>query len=587
MPYPAPFGKKAWQYKQVPNLVGGIDASKRSDELGDTFSTTLRNVLIQRGIMEVDTGYKTFGSAVVGIPQFSYQFLRLDTITDQMLVTTSTLYKYNATHSQWQLVKGTAGTTLNGAIAGGAATIVVVSAAGFTTGDLIGIALDSGNQHQTTITVSGTTFTLAASIPALESASSGNVVLRAVALTGTLDHQVSAVTYSGNNWFVFTNGINKPMRYDTIDCVVIPNLPSAGNIVCAAVAVYNSALFLANTTEGGVNAPQRVRRSNQTDPTNWTTGTAGYDDLLDSADPILTLDVLGPYLIVYRDRSIYRGEFVGVGGLNYQFAAMIQGEGLVSAGGVVDLSDMHIIFGHANIYEYRGDFALTPIGDEIYPRLFSVHSDMNPAYEPRAFGFYVEELDEVWFFYPSVASTICNKMLRYAVGDKRWYERVFADSFAGFGFFQLEESFIWTDLKNSWNSQNWKWDSRKLLQQAPTTHLLSATAGQVFEYDYYTTLDNATGISYTVESKDFVVPDAVIRFDMIEMYIQGMSILLEVSTDYGVSWMTLATITEHTMNKVRVFKQFTASAVRFRWSGTDDGFRLDWYGFSFKQESIY
>lgn len=593
MPYPLSSNPaKAWQYKQIPNFLGGLNTSSRTDMLEDTQTLVLRNVLIQRGVVGVDTGYKEFGSAVAGIPQGEFQFLRLDGLTDQLLITTASLYKYSSTHLQWQLVKGTASTTvvatLTGSFPAGSNNIDVASAAGFATGDLIGIGLASGAQHQATIIVTGTNFVLSSPIPSGQSAAHGGVVVRGVVLAGTLAHRVSATLFAGNNWFVFTNGVNIPMRYDTVDCVVVPNLPSAGNTVCAAVATYNSALFLLNTTEGGTNYPQRVRRSNQTDPTEWVLGTAGYDDLLDSADVILCGLVLGPYLIIYRTRAIYRGEFIGVGGLNYRFDPMISDEGPISASAVVDMSDKHILIGHANVYEYRGDFALTPIGSAIYPRLFDTHSDVNPRFESRIFAFYVEELDEIWIFYPSVNSEVCNKTLRYNVPGRFWYEREFNDSINGYGFFQLEESFTWDDLVGSWDQQNWKWDSRKMLQQAPTTHLLAATEGQVFEYDYYTVLDNGAAIGYTIESKDFVIPDADFRFDMIEMQIQGLDILLEYSTDEGETWVSLAIINMPVRGKHQEFKQFVTHSIRFRWSSSiGSNFRLDWAGFSYKIESLY
>lgn len=584
--------KEEWHYKAIPHLVSGIHTGKRSDLLDDSQCSTLLNVYAKQGRLLSDTGYIKFASTVKGIPQLEYRFLRADTTTDIMLVTTRSLYEYNEALRYWRLVKGTAGTTLSAAFGAGVLAVTVASAAGFATGDLIGIDLESGGQHQTTITVSGTTFTLADAMPS--AAASGAVVIVGPNLSGDLDHQVSATVVAGNDWFVFTNGIDIVKRYNGTDCVDVPNLPASGITVCAAVAYYNAALFLLNTIEGATRFPQRVRRSNQGDPTDWTTGTAGKDDLLDRPDHIKCAHVLGPYLIVYRSESISRGQFVGASGLNYDFPTVVSGEGAISTGAVAVMEDHHIVVGNQNVYIYRGDFSLSAIGDAVFHRMYSTKGNLHPANKHKTFAFYITELDEFWVMYPSVdAVDGCDKLLRYSISNKAWYERQFADQFVGFGFFQVLDVFSWDDLVGSWDDQQWAWDSQVELKESFNIHLLHATLGQVYEYDYSATLDNATPIKYTVETKDFLVPDYNLRFDTLEAMIQGHGVQVEYSTNGGRTWDYLgetkekATINSDTLEKISLCKQFVTGRFRIRFSGSDPNFELQWIALLYKTESLY
>lgn len=587
MPYPLPTSLDAWKYERIDNFVGGVDQSKRVDELEKNQAVTLKNTLLREGTVYVDTGYKVFANSVNGFPQGSFRFEKQSGLVEQMLITTTTLYTYNTSKRAWFLVAGLASTTVTVGAGPGGVSIVVASAAGFATGNLVGIILSDGTQLQTLITVSGTTFTLTTPIPAGLSVAVGAVVVKSVALSGTLDLQVSACVVASHDWFVFTNGVNKPQYYDTASCQPVPNLPSAGDTICKAVAVYNTALFLVNTTEGGTPHPQRVRRSDQTDPTEWVAGTAGFDDLLDAPDQILCAHVLGPYLIVYRSGSIYRGEFIGAGGVNYRFDQMVSGEGVLSTNSVVSEWDYHIVVGNSNIYEYRGDFSLKPIGDPVFKGMFSAFGNLNPLYKRRTFALFVHELSEVWILYVTNNDSLPNLVVKYQTDKKAWYMREFANQFIGFGFFALEATATWDDLIGSWDDIPWTWDSRVTLSQAATIHLCDGESGQVFEYDYFSVLDNATAIQYNLETKDFSLTDCEIRFDMIEMFIQGTGVTLEYSTDGGVSWTLLQTITQSTLNKVQVYKQFLCNRVRFRWTGNSSDFKLNWFAFSYKLESLY
>ncbi|MCI0418694.1 MAG: hypothetical protein L0312_05645 [Acidobacteria bacterium] len=589
MPYPlkATDEKQTLQKTTIQKLVGGLNLLEREDQLDPSETQRCRNVILKESRAYQDTGYTAFADAILGTPQATYQFFKKSGVGNLMLVTTVSVYRYATTVDQWQYVKGTAGTTLTAQANAGATSLTVASIAGFSNGDKVGVTLDNGVQHRTSVNgvPAGSTIVILDAIPVGRNAPNGAALVRAVVLAGNLDKHVVVDTVPSHDWFVFTNGVDRPKRYDGADCVDIPNLPSGGNTICLALRLYNKALFLLNTTEGGTAFPQRARRSDIGDPTNWTTGTAGFDDLYDDSDFILAGEILGPYLVVYRERSIERGEFIGQGGINYSFQTMIKGEGASSTLGVVDMGDYHILLGNANIYEYRAGFDLDPIGDKIHPLLFGPGADVNPTNRKRSFAFFVEELNEAWFFLPTSLSPNCDRLLRYNISEENFAERVFAHKFVGYGFFQKQDTIDWAGLVGAWSQQTWFWGTATTLEDSPTTHLCADTTGLVYEYDYVSTSDAGTAVSFILETKDFLLSEALLRLDTVEGFLRGSGVLIEFSSDEGATWNTVGTVTNTTNKKFLLGKQGVMQRIRFRFSGSDPQFMLTFFEFYWRLET--
>ena len=586
--YPIKTGQEAWDSKRVLNLLGGLDGTKTAEQLADNQAVTLQNVVARKGRLQSDTGYVTVGEVVIGNPQRTYKFKRRDLSEENILITTSTVYQWNVSLRQWLLLKGTVGTTTTAPYGAGATIIAVADATGFSTGDIAWVTLDNGSQLQGTITVSGLLFTFSAAVPAGRSIANGATVNRAPMLNGDADIHVSITTVPGSDWMVFTNGVDIVKRYDGTDVVDVPNLPAGGVIVCNAVIVYNTALFLIGTVEAGIRYNQRVRRSNQTDPTDWTGGTAGTDDLMDSSDMLLEAELLGPYLIVYRERGIVRGSFFGSGGVNYRWDTTISEEGPISAGAIANLGDHHVFVGHDNIYKYNGDFTLDPIGEQIFDYTLGYQGNIDPEYEGRTFVVFVSELDEIWIFYTSTVSTDhgCDSVIRYNLTTRMWYTRNFADSFTGHGFYRKQLGLSWILTPGTWAAQTGKWRDKRFSARAATVQLCSAITDRVMDYDFTASLDNTTPIEYIVETKDFSLGSAELRHDIFDVYMQGTDVLLEYSTDSGTTYNTLAVINQPTLGRITIGHQFVANKVRFRWSGSSADFVLEWFEFTYKIESV-
>ncbi len=577
-----------WTFQNVNSLNRGLDLSNRSELLRDGNSLVADNIRFEKGQVLIDFGYKTFGQVVRGSPRATFQFFLKNGSSILTLITNLTFYRYVEAVSEWQYPSDGTKTTMNTAEAAGGTTLDVVAIAGFSNGDFIGVELDSGKQHQTTINgaPSGNNITITDAIPSGETAGAGNDVLLAVVLTGTDNVPVSITTWAAFDKMYFANGSDKPMEFDGTNVVVISNLPSSGNTVCRLVAVFTNHLLLMHTTEGGTTFPQRVRWTEPGVDFDWNES-VNVNDLYDNEDFIAATETLGTFQVIYKERSIYRMEFLGLADQTWQFTRTIDGEGALNQDAVINLGDEHLFMGNANIYKYDGNFSINPVGDNIFDKIFAQDGELNPEFTSRVFSIYVEELDEAWWFYPSGNDTFPKNMIKLKVSTGAWSVRKFADDLSGFGFFQSQGDVTWQTALGTWAAYEGPWLSKAVQTNAPTLHILSQSNLRVYEYDYITALDNGVAIAFEFVTKDFYVPNRELRFDRYDFMMKGSSVLIEASFDQGVSFETLGTVSPgNVFSRQRLFKQFIGRSIRFRFTGSA-GFGLDWLGFKFKRESLW
>lgn len=581
-----PTKEEDWVPVHIPAFLGGLNLAVEPHLIDNAQLSDTDNLVMEKGMIRVDTGYTAFQGAVRGIPKDPYQFTKKDGSSYLVLVTNSSVYV--KVSSAWHYISDGTSTTCTAGEPAGETNIVVASITGFSDGDYVGVILDDGSQHQTTINgvPAGSTIVITDAVPTGRSISIGAVFLKAVDLSGDDDNQVVHDVVPSHDWFVFTNGIDNPKRFDGSTCEDIPNLPSGGNTQCTALAVFENHLMLLGTVEGGTAYPQRARWPDTGDPTNWSTGNASYKDLYNSEDHIRTGKRLGPYLIIYRAATLERVSYVGTEDKLFNFDPVVAGDGAASSLSVADIGDYHIFVGSYDVYEYRGDFAIDPIGDPIYYHIFSVSGELNPTYKARLFAVFVEELDEFWIFYPEGASQYPNDMLRYSIKYGGWMHRQFDHDFMGAGLYQADTSKTWAELSGTWAEQAWVWGAQAFLANAPNILLCAQSPSQVYSYDYVSTDDAGTAIDWFLTTKQFLDPFHEIRVDFVEMMAKGTGVKLEYSTNKGGTWTEMETVSPgNNLDIFRIHKQFVGESAMFKLSGTGGGVSLGTFGLSYSIEN--
>jgi len=584
-----------WENLFVPGVLGGQVLNKDSEAMQANQFLTLDGLVYQDNIMRKDTGYITFADIPSGVPGLfrrAFKHISATGVTNTFGISNLSFYVLANSGANWHIVSNGGGaTTTDVNVNGGDVIIPVTATTNFAANDIVGVRMDDGSDHVSTIASvsAGVSITLDDAVPGSGvQITSGNVVTEGILLAGTADKQVFALTIPWNDWLAFTNGIDTPKYYDpsTTQVQVIPNLPSGGDTLCESLALFDASLVLLRTTEGGTNFNQRIRWSDKADATNWTTGDSGSVDLLDSADRIQNGLILGPYLVVYREKSIYRGTAVNTTTKRFQWDSMVTASGAMSSGGIVDIGDKHLVIGNKQVYIYGGGFDTLPVGDSIKSLLFGPQAEIDIATVHRTFAVYIEARNDVLIFYQTTTGTFPNKSLRWFGDLNVWAARSFDDQFVGIGEATKSNSLTWNDLVDTWEDQTWNWNSTSILGDLETI-LLCGDDGQVYEYNFLAADDAGIAKVYTIETPDFSHSNGVLRQDYIEFKCSGTSVKLEYSTDAGASWNTIETFSPGTtIAKFRSFKQISSRTIRYRLSGSNN-FSLAWISIRVTLETEY
>lgn len=577
----------AWQFGTVPDLTGGLNRLVASDQLEEQESPFLKSLRKIEGRLEVDTGYITKAGTVRGRPRKTFEWLRQAGTREIVLVTNLTFYKL--TNEIWDYISNGTDTTCTATEPAAETAIAVVDDTGFSDGDFIGITLDDGTQHKTTVNgaPAGNVITIDDGLPS--QTTSGKAVVKAAVLTGTDANQVDDEVIPSDDWYVFTNNVDNVKRYDGTTVEDIPNLPSSGNTKCKTVGLFVNHLVLGATTEGGTFFPQRVRRADTGDATNWTTGNAGFEDLFGSADEIRKISKIGPYFAVYREKSIYRGEFIGSAELLFKFEEAVSGVGVISTNCMIDIDGQHYVFGNEMLFRYDGGFRVTPLSTKINEFLHGIATgEIDNSIGDMSFVVGAEEIREVWFLYGVSGDSFPSKIIRYRIDDESWFPRTLTTEMtAGAKFSATGSTTRWTDLTGDWTQLVGSWASlgsgdsgNELLM------LVGASPNQVYTYDFLAAADNGTAIPYEFQTKDFYSPHKEFSIDRVDFLGKGTSVTLEYSLDEGATWTALGTVSPGaSYSRQTVWKQFVVERVRFRWTGSS-GFGLGWFGVKFREEGL-
>jgi len=586
-----------WQNKFVPDLLGGINLDSNTESMQDNQFLQLKNFIYHKKSIVKDTGYADFADVPSGVPgtfRNIHQHITASGAASTFGISNLSLYVLANSGANWHgvLLDGGGNTTIDANVSGTDVVIPVAATTNFIAGNRIALRLDDGSDHISTIASvsSGISITIDDAVPGSGVvATSGNSCIEIVKLSGTDDKHVFAVTVPWNDELVFTNGIEVPHYYDPISATVklVQNLPSSGDTICESITLFDSSLFLIKTAEGGSNFNQRIRWSDKADYTNWTTGVAGFIDLLDSSDDVRQARKLGPHLIVYRSRSIVRGTITNNALKRFQWDTMVTAQGIISSSAYADIGDKHLVVGENKIYIYKGGFDIQEVGEGIEALLFGIEAEMAEDQGHRIFSVYIKDSNDVLIFFQTGSGSFPDKCLRWH-GDLNgvWTTREFNDPMQGFGESVDSTAFTWDDLVGSWEVQTWKWNSSAIVGTSRTI-LLCASDGQVEEYDFITADDDGVAKTFTLETPDFSHPNGNLRHDYLEIKGSGGLVTVSYSVDEGVTFNILEVVTIGTTpKKVRLEKQFVGRTIRYKIEGSS-AFSLSWFNIRVSLETEY
>lgn len=279
-----------------------------------------------------------------------------------------------------------------------------------------------------------------------------------VLFTGGPTQLWSATT--NNYLMLFSQGVDKIQAYDGIAIAVAPVSPNAP--AAKFLEEYNLSLIAANTVEGGVSFPQRVRWAGPGDPTDWVSLNAGLEDLKNNFGPITGIKKIFQTAFIFQFRGITQMIATGNGLAPFQFIPIgsnnrgcIMPYSLAANGG-----EFACYVGNDNIYQFDGSNA-NPIGDmplgQNRTRLGArsrIFADLSVA-DPLTVNGYISTsfagvpFNAYWLNIPGISSWI------YNFDEQNWFRATWAKKLLSMGTFDRKALIRIKDLVGPISAQNW------------------------------------------------------------------------------------------------------------------------------------
>lgn len=172
--------------------------------------------------------------------------------------------------------------------------------------------------------------------------------------------------------------------------------------------------------------PWLVRWSKEGDPTDWTDSTAGFNEFIDTEEPITGLGVAGSNLIVFKKNSYYIGSRTGEATSPIEFPTNRRGIGLYAPNSLVHVAGTVAWMGLNNFYFMNSDQAES-IGDPVRKKFFDMIADDELE---SVFGINNSRYNEILW----VANTESGQYaFVYNWVDKAWSTYSFSSNLTGLG----------------------------------------------------------------------------------------------------------------------------------------------------------
>ena len=167
----------------------------------------------------------------------------------------------------------------------------------------------------------------------------------------------------------------------------------------------------------GVQDPLLIRFSSQESLTDWAataTNTAG-DLRLGSGSQIVTAVETRQQILVFTDTSLYAMQYLGP---PFTFGVQLISENITMGGPLTAMAvdDQVFWMGLSEFYVYNGAVQRLPCTVRDY-----VFEDMNTAQMEKVTAGLNTENSEIWWFYPSAASTENDRYVVYNYMEQAWY----------------------------------------------------------------------------------------------------------------------------------------------------------------------
>ncbi len=160
--------------------------------------------------------------------------------------------------------------------------------------------------------------------------------------------------------------------------------------------------------------------SNQGSLTNWTTGQAGSDTIEGAGKFISQVNVRGTNLL-FTDNQTYTFRYIG-GQFIWETRLLEAGVGIIGQNARVSALGVGYWMGVDNFYMWRGgNVEVVPSNSDSESTILRyVFDNLNYAQSDKIFAWYNAKYREIWWHYPSEASSEPDRIARYNIDTQVW-----------------------------------------------------------------------------------------------------------------------------------------------------------------------
>ena len=381
--------------------------------------------------------------------------------------------------------------------------------------------------------------------------------------TGAATRRVSHDAFAGT--LIFSDETNYVKKYDGTTLTDLGGLTAT---LARGVVSFWSFLFLLHTIESAIENPHRVKWSNIGNAEDYSTGLAGFVDLLDSWGEVQTGAVLGNRIFIYKDYGIYAGTYVGLPRI-FDFYPIPGSVGIAAPGSLARAEQYHLFLGEDNVYAFDGNTAQA-IGEPVAEWIVGPRRRTTANVLTRSIGAYIPYLREYWLAVPVDQDTTPTMLLRYHLPTQTWWPRTKTSTYLAFGAWYDTDLVTWNDLGDTatWNDfgASETWDELGGLSQAvriPLIGTLSGTSGQLQRLDE--TSPSSESAYYTTKDYLFHTLTRILEYRLEAKGAAGQ-LTVSYSTDEGTTWTSLGanTLTGSEWQWAKWPLNITADVIRFK-----------------------
>jgi hypothetical protein len=336
-----------------------------------------------------------------------------------------------------------------------------------------------------------------------------------------------------NALLVITNGYDKIRKWTgSGDTTLL-----GGNPPRAKYMTYQTPyLILAYTDDGVAVQPWNVSWCDTGNPEEWVSGNSGSQLL--SSEPSIIMNIInqGPFVIVYKEQSIWLGTQVGPPDI-WLFTCQATGIGLASPKAVVDAESVHYFMGFNDFFTFSYGATPTSIGgpvrDQVFSRIDRDKMDQN-------FAIHVQNLNEIWFFVTVSGQEFPTEVYKYNYRLGYWYQDSCLDTTASTVWKRVTTT-DWDNFPGVWDAALLNWDATSQTKGFEEV-VFGDAVGNTMYLDYNTTNDLGITQSSSFATKDFTGDDmmSLKRWVQIDTWAKGPGTLyVDYSIDEGLTWVNI------------------------------------------------